>query len=178
VRYGGAHPGVYRVGDRIPSADGRLELCVTRAEITVFAGQPRPSDASQERGDATVLLEAVFTLHHRDPDTPPTPLALALSNIRLEPQGPGSGETMLPVGVPLELHGVKVLVEGENLRVMQHPDPDSGQLAFALGAVFRVPLCGGEGLLRIADFPPVQVQWSAEDEEQAEKEAERSTETS
>jgi len=91
--------------------------------------------------------------------------------VRLEMKQAGqgiSGEPLLPIGIPLDLHGARALVEGDNLRIAQQPDRDTGQLAFGCAVVFRVSLAGGEALLRVADFPPVQVQWSAEDEEEAE----------
>jgi dipeptidyl aminopeptidase/acylaminoacyl peptidase len=171
VRHSGANPGVYRIGDRIPAADGRLELCVTRAEITAFVGQPKSPTNPAARAGATALLEAAFTLHHRDAREPAAPLTLELDNVRLELQGEGAatGEPVLPAGVPLEVHGAKSLLEGSRLRLVQHPDSDTGQLAFGCALAFRVPLAGGEALLRVADFPPVQVQWSAEDEEEAEE---------
>jgi dipeptidyl aminopeptidase/acylaminoacyl peptidase len=177
ARSGGRNPDLYRLEDKIQSADGRFELCVTRAEIAVFAGQPKPSTDPAERATATALLETAFTLRYRAVDAPPAPLTLSLDNVRLElKRDTADGATLLPCGVPLDIHGVKVLVEGDNLRIAQHPDTDTGQLAFACGAVFRVPLTGGEALLRIADFPPIKVQWGAEDEEQAEREAEKPAE--
>ena len=39
VRHGGAKPDAYRIGDRVPNADGTLELNVTKAEIATFLGQ-------------------------------------------------------------------------------------------------------------------------------------------
>jgi dipeptidyl aminopeptidase/acylaminoacyl peptidase len=174
VRHGGANPGLYRIGDRIPAADGRLELCVTRAEITTFIGQPRPPTAPVAQSGVTVLLEAAFTLHHRDTREPAAPFTLNLDNVRLEPQGDGQSDvgSLVPVGVPLEVHGTKSLLEGNNLRISQHPDSDTGQLAFGCAVVFRVPLAGGEALLRVANFSPVQVHWSVEEEEEEEKKPE------
>jgi dipeptidyl aminopeptidase/acylaminoacyl peptidase len=163
VRHKGRPPARYRIGDRIPDQDGRLELSVTRAEPATFTGQPKLPPA--ERIAADMLLETAFTLHHRDAREPAVPLTLELDRIRLELNGEAG--TLRPIGVPLDIHGAKLLVEGERQRITQHPDADSGQLAFACAVVFRVPGGAGEALLYVADFPPVQVHWAAPEDEVA-----------
>jgi hypothetical protein len=57
------------------------------------------------------------------------------------------------------------VVEGDNLRVTQLPDPDTGELAFGVAAVFEVPR-NGSGTLRVADFPPVAIHWSDSGEDE------------
>jgi dipeptidyl aminopeptidase/acylaminoacyl peptidase len=178
VRHGGENPGIYRVGDRIPHADGRLELCVTRTEITLFVGQPKPEKSNGKvKGEAekaleneTGLLEVQFTLHNPDSRTPAAPITLTLNDVRLEDKT--QPEPLLPVGVPLDVAGVKVLLEGDNLRLVQHPDPDTGHLAFGFAVVFRVSKSGGDCLLRVADFPPVAVLWAGDSEEDEEEKEE------
>lgn len=167
VRHGGQQQGVYRIGDRVPSADGLLELRVTRTEIATFLGQPKPRDDANTEAEATILLEVAVTIHHLDTRQPAAPLTLVLADVRLE--AGGSGSTLRPIGIPLEIPGGKVLVEGDNLRIVQHPDVETRQLAFACAVVFQAPKAGGDYYLRVADFPPVAVSW-ADDEEDEHKE--------
>jgi len=173
VRHGGENRALYRIGDKVPAPDGPLELCVVSAETSTFLGQPKPEE-ERPTAEQTALLEVTLTLHHRDAHRPASPLTLRMSDLRLEPRlftlgeqaiHPGIAEPLLPVGVPLSVPGGKVLVEGDNLHTAQYPDPDTGQLAFALSAVFRVPKGSGDYLLRVADFPPVSLVWAAEAEE-------------
>ena len=181
VRHGGAKSDAYRIGDRVPNANGILELNVTRAEITTFLGQPKPAPDTKDP-NPTELLEVIVSIHNLDTRQPAAPLTLALADIRLETNGGGEEKREeeafsfpLPpssfpfAGVPLDVLGGKVLVEGENLRVTQHPDPENGQLAFGCAVVYRVPKQGGEGLLRVADFPPVRLQWTADEDEENEE---------
>lgn len=182
VRHGGQNPGVYRPGDRVPSANGLLELAVTRVEVPDFLGQPKPEPGTLQR--ETILLEVAFTLHHTDTRLPAAPLTLRLDEVRLEAGAISRSEparetlrlpllelgmTYQPVGLPLEGPGGKVLVEGENLRIVQHPDAETKELAFGGAVVFRVPKTGGEGLLRVADFPPVALAWNADQEDEDEE---------
>lgn len=154
VRHKGAQLALYRVGDKVPHANGRLELCVVSAEITDFAGR--------QNHEESALLEIVATIYNLDPRQVTDPITLLLSDIRLEATEPGA-TPLTPVGIPLDLHGVKVLVEGENMRITQHPSADTGQLGFAFGVVFRTPKTG-DCQLRIADFPVVSVHWTADEE--------------
>ncbi len=73
-----------------------------------------------------------------------------------------NSEPLLPVGAPIDLPGGKFLLEGDNLRLTQHPDRETGLLAFSVAAVFRVPKSGGEAHLQVADFPAVIVRWAAD----------------
>lgn len=143
-----------RVGDTVKQ--GNRELCVTRAERAAFAGEP-----SQGEKDPPRLLEVAFTLHSLQPES--EAFHLPLQDVRLEVTG---GPALTPVGVPMETHGMRLLVEGEGLRLTQHPDPQTGLIAFACCVVFRVPPSAGEGDLKTADFPPFRFSWSSEEEEE------------
>ena len=147
--------GVYHIGDVVQHPEGRLELRVTKAEVAAFA-------TWQEADEAAALLEIALTVSQKDTTETLAPLTLHFAELRLE-MGTGQ-EALLPVGVPLEVPGGKVLLQGENLRLAQRPDPDTQQFAFGAAAVFRVPKAAGEGRLRVADFPPVTLLWSADDE--------------
>ncbi len=164
VRHGGQNPGVYRIGDKVPSADGTLELCVVGAEVGAYLGRPE-----SEADEGPILLEISLTLHNTDTRLPLAPQTFRLDAIRLEPDAPSHSEqtvgdsatveleTMTPIGVPVAVPGGKVLVEGETLRFVQYPDAETGRLEFACAAVFRLPSAGGEYRLRVADFPPVTI---------------------
>ena len=54
VRHDGENPGVYRMGDKVPSANGSLELRVTRAEIANFLGQAKPNGSKRPSANAAV----------------------------------------------------------------------------------------------------------------------------
>ena len=162
VRNYGQPVSYYRVGDKILHGDGNLELWVTHAEVAAFIGQIEPKE--NEAPSSTALLEVIFTIHNLDTRQVTTPINLSLSDIRLESRGNGTGDMLLtPVGIPLDMPGGKVLVEGENIRITQHPSAKTGQLGFAFAAVFRVPK-NGDYLLRIADFPGVAVNWTEGEE--------------
>jgi dipeptidyl aminopeptidase/acylaminoacyl peptidase len=154
LRRGGASSEMFRPGDRVPHRDGLLELCVTRLEIGHYLGYPPLEN------EAETLLEVAFTLQHREGEAVASPLILRIAEIGLELANL-SGERQAPIGVPLEGPGGKALLEGENLRIPLHPDPETGQLAVGCAVVFRVPRTG-EGLVRVADFPPVAAFWSTE----------------
>ena len=135
----------------------------------------------------TALLEIVLTIHNLDTRQTAAPLTLTLNDMRLTLIGTGvetqkatgstesagehggeiragiaqESEPLLPVGVPLDLPGGKFLLEGDNLRLTQHPDAETGRLAFSVAAIFRVSRSGGEAHLQVVGFPPVIVQWSA-----------------
>jgi dipeptidyl aminopeptidase/acylaminoacyl peptidase len=155
VRFGGLPRPVYRVGDRVADAEGRFELCVTSAEAGAFIGRPSGKDGPE------ALLEVVFTIQNRPGFQAPGAVTAEISHVRLE----GEGEAkLLPIGVPLDLPGGKIVLEGEGLRAFQQPDPETGEIAFALAAVFSVPKSGTR-LLHVLDFPPIEVHWSDDEEE-------------
>jgi dienelactone hydrolase len=171
VRGAGQAPVVYRPGDTALSADGQWQLCVTKAELAEFTGQP-PSEGER----ATALLEVAFTLTTKEGVRRTEPYTLSLASVRLESAGTVSSpsdavphDELSPVGVPLDLHGVRSLIEGDGLRLTLHPDPETAQIAFALAVVYRVPKAGGAAALRIPDFPSVQITWTADEEEQPEE---------
>jgi dipeptidyl aminopeptidase/acylaminoacyl peptidase len=205
VRHGGQNPGVYRIGDRVPSPDGLLELCVTRAEVVTFPGQPPAKSAESDAAEREMaFLEVALTLQHGDSRRAASPLTLSLADLRLEvrEQATGTGEwaagtegrtlgqqatgnssspmpnslhptpyTLHPVGIPLDAPGGKALVEGDNLRIRRQPDEETGQLAFACAVVFRVVKAGGDGLLRVGDFPPVALAWAGDEKEREKEDA-------
>lgn len=175
VRHGGANPGIYRQGDVVPSAEGALELSVTRAEVSTFLGQPRPAGNTEaNKPEETVLLEVALVVQNRDTRQPTGARTLFLSDIRLELQT--EGQTRTPVGVPLEVHGGKMLLEGDNLRLELHPDTETNQFAFGCAVVFRLSRASSAGLLHVTNFAPVALTWTAEsetDEETGKNEASR-----
>ena len=94
-----------------------------------------------------------------------------MNEVKLSLSFPAASSPLLPVGIPLDMPGGKVLIEGDNLRAVLHPDAETGQLAFTCAVVFRVPKAS-DGQVRVADFAPVVVQW-ADDEDDAETEEEK-----
>ncbi|HLJ55891.1 MAG TPA: prolyl oligopeptidase family serine peptidase, partial [Chthonomonadaceae bacterium] len=150
---------VFRLGDRVRDPAGRLELCVTSAEIAEYLGRKLPDGEPEES-----LLEVVFTVHNLDPASYSAPVTLPLTDAGLTLAGGCDHGAMLPSGVSLDVPGGKVLIEGDNLRLAQRPDPETGELAFAVAIAFQVPR-SGSGLLTVADFPAVAVSWSGEDDE-------------
>lgn len=177
-------PALYRIGDRVPGptkqlekdldtqVNSGLELNIVRAEIATFAGQPS-AETTQATPSSTEtpavkseLLEVAITIHNVDTRLPISPLTLPLADLSLEflPATASTGQDttpVFPVGVPLDTLGGKILLEGDNLRTVQHPDTETGQLAFGFAAVFRVSSTQNEAILRVADFPPVHLIWSA-----------------
>ncbi len=81
LRHAGQNPSTYRMGDKVPSANGLLELCVTRADLATFVGQPKPE---KDAPNPTELLEIVFTISNKDTREHVPPLLLPLATIRLE----------------------------------------------------------------------------------------------
>ena len=190
VRHGGQNPGTYRLADRVPSPDGQRELIITKAEIGSYLGQPKAGKeegkegkereiegAKREGEDAPNvllsehLLEVTFTIHNVDVRQTAAPLTLSLSEVHLVPEAP-LPSSFSPIGVPLDVPGGKVLVEGDNLRVSQQPDEETAQFGFGMSVVFRVPASGDGYVLRVLDFPPVAVAWSADPDEDEESEGE------
>ncbi len=169
--YSGEVQKVWRLGDRIKSNDERLELMVTKVEIPSFLGaslSPEETKESQE-----TLLEVTFTLTGRQ--TSPEASAFSLADIKLETL---EGEkNFTPIGIPLEAPGGKMLIEGDSLRTVQRPDPKTGQLAFALSVVYRIPKYPCEGMLQIVGFPPVLLIWSLESEGEEEAKSTDDSET-
>ncbi len=157
LKQGGENPGQYRLRDKIPDAAGRLELCVTLAEVSAFPGWAE-TDGDKDR----VLFEVAFTVQQKDAREPAINVDLPLDSLRLEYNN--GQESLRPLGVPLDAPGGKVLLQGDNLRLARRTDPEDGHFAFGCAAVFHVPKAGGEGRLTIADFPPVAVAWSGEEE--------------
>jgi dipeptidyl aminopeptidase/acylaminoacyl peptidase len=153
----------YRLHDAVPNPAGDLELLVIQAELTTFTGQPKPEE-STPKSEQTALLEIVFTLHSPQPKGKEYALTLTPESLRLESTQSEFG-TLHPVGLPLDLPGGKVLAETQEWRLVHHTDADSGQFALACAVVFRVPNLAGHALFRVADFPPVALQWVVDADE-------------
>jgi dipeptidyl aminopeptidase/acylaminoacyl peptidase len=171
VRSGGQAPTRYRVGDKVLGPEGLLELHVTSVEIGTYFGQPSPEAAAADSGEASALLEITLTINSTEGNPASAPLTFALYDLRLEPRRERAPDetamphwSLRPVGIPMTVPGGKVLVEGEALRLVQHPDAETGRMGFGCTAVFRVPGTGGDALLHVADFPPVAVSWTEAEE--------------
>ena len=145
-----------RIGDKV-SFEG-LELMIVRAEIATMHGQPKSANDDQ----ATVFLEVAFTLQHTQADIPAAPISLSLQEVKLNLQSNAETVHLHPIGVPLDLPGGKVLVEGDALRIVQHPDSETGQLAFPCAVVFRIPKTCGDAKLNLLNFPSVALVWTAD----------------
>jgi dipeptidyl aminopeptidase/acylaminoacyl peptidase len=179
-RYLLAPEGRYRAGDRVPSSNGMLELCVHSVEMAVLVGlaspesaEPRSPATGRQEGqrtagaaDAARRLEIAFHIHNPNSAAAAEPYALRVSDILLVPHRDftptetDSGMARPPSGVPLDVCGARVLIEGDGIRTIQHPDPETGQLAFGFAVLFSVPASGADWQLRIPGFPPVLVSWS------------------
>lgn len=158
VLHGGTKREIHRIGDDALALDGNLVLNVSRADIMTPLGYRKPE--SGEKGPA--FLEVGFTIGRREADPSAGSIALRLDEIVLEPRPdiPGATGPLRPIGIPLDGPGGKIVLEGDNLRTTLHPDPDTHHLAFGCAVVFRVPGTGGDGLLRVAGFPPIWLPWA------------------
>jgi dipeptidyl aminopeptidase/acylaminoacyl peptidase len=163
LKHGGKVHDRYRLHDAVPNPAGDLELLVIQAELTTFTGQPK-AEESKPKSEQSALLEIVFTLHSPQPKGKDYALTLTPDALRLESTQSEFG-TLAPIGLPLDLPGGKVLAETKEWRLVHHTDADSGQFALACAVVFRVPNTAGHALFRVADFPPVALQWVVESEE-------------
>jgi dipeptidyl aminopeptidase/acylaminoacyl peptidase len=150
----------YRLHDAVPNPAADLELRVTQAELTTFTGQPKP-DESTPKSAQTGLLEVVFTIYSPQPRLKEYALTLTPESLRLESPH-NDFETLLPIGLPLDLPGGKVLAETTAWRLHHHTDADSGQFALACAVVFRVPNIAEHALFRLADFPAVTLEWAVD----------------
>ena len=150
----------YRLGDRVTHEDGLQELTVTKIDTPHFLGRALSPEKAREQTE--ILLEVTLTLTHAG--SVERLISLSDVGLLLESQQ----ESCKPIGVPVDIPGGKLLVEGENLRSRQLPDPHSGQSAFALSLVYRIPKESCEGKLMLAGFAPVFLVWHAEtgDEEE------------
>jgi dipeptidyl aminopeptidase/acylaminoacyl peptidase len=153
----------YRLHDAVPNPGGDLTLHVIQAELTSFTGQPKPEE-STPKSEQTALLEIVFTLHSPQPRSKEYVLTLTPESLRLESPQNHFGN-LTPIGLPLDLPGGKVLAETAQWRLVHHTDAESGQFALACAVVFRVPNIAGHALFRVADFPPIDLQWAIDPDE-------------
>jgi hypothetical protein len=134
----GQSPPAYRIGDRIEH-DG-YEFHVLRAEDGEYTGWHE---------DEGRLLEVAVSIASLDPVE--EAWKFALSDLRLT--GP-DGECPLR-GIPTDAGGGRTLVQGDDMKVLVHPDKDTGRLGVAVSAAFQIPPPGGPFELRVADLPVV-----------------------
>lgn len=173
---GGDGPGGrYRVGDKVPSINGSLELLVIKAEISHFLGHHEDKKPEGKSAiDQTSFLEIAFTIHNQESSDDHPPFVLALDDIQLTPETENlidnPGEILTPIGVPLDLPGAKMLVEGAHLHIHAATNPETKRLSLACSVVFRVTSSSGESILRIPDFPSVKLQWSRSTNENEDEE--------
>jgi hypothetical protein len=102
-------------------------------------------------------------IHKTDPRHPLDQLKVAIDEVTLEVVG-SENHTVgpsAPVGVPLDGPGGSVLVQGERQTINLQCDPNTGDLAAGVTVVFTAPKAG-EARLRVADFSPVALSWSAD----------------
>ncbi len=161
LRGGGRQRTRFRAGEAVPSNDGEWELMVNRASTAELCGA-RPAG---EGPDKMAHLEVSFTIRQR-PGTRRERYDLRLGDVRLASDR-DTGAGAAPVAVPLDLPGGKVLLEGENLRLPQWPDPTTGEIAFPAVVLFEVPSGQAEGWLRAAGFPPIALTWKSGSESDA-----------
>lgn len=148
----GIAPPTYRLGDRVEH-DG-YELHLLSVEDATYAEESADEEAAVRR------IEIAFSVASRDPVE--AAWRFALSEMRLT----DAADVACPLcGVPVEVGGGKILVEGHGLELTALPDKDSGRIGFGLSAVFQVPLEGGALTLRIADFPPLSLRLAPKDAE-------------
>ncbi len=151
----------YRLHDTVPNPSGDLELRVTQAELTTFTGQPKQENVP--KSDQTALLEVAITVHSPQPRPKDYSLTLSPETLRLE--SILNGESRTPIGLPLDLPGGKVLASTSDWSIAHSTDEDTGQFSLACAVVFRVPNAAGHVLFRVADFPPVVLEWVVDAEE-------------
>lgn len=139
---GGGTPAAYRIGDKI-AQDG-WELTVTHADLPTYAG----------RGDdKNRYLEVAFVL--RDVEEARRSLTVTPSDLSLTSDG---RRTARPAGLPLDVLGEKVLVEGAGWRFsFTPPPPDKNErgLVVPMVVAFRISDGPGAYALTVKDFPPV-----------------------
>lgn len=167
VRSGGADPSMYRHGDAAPSASGRLELTVISAARATFLGQHMPPHDAPP--DPWAYVEVAFTVSSREPVPQEASVSLRMQDLHLEVAADGAPSATPSIGIALTSPGGKVLIEGSDLFTTQHAS-EAGEVAFAWSAVFRVETTATSGLLRAADFAPVAIAWS-DDEQETERKA-------
>lgn len=164
----------YRISDKVPSLNGALELLVTNAEIVRFLGHYEDKKTEvKSSANQTSFLEITFTIHNSESSDDHPPFVLTLNDIHLETSSGSSGgkEQLLPIGVPLDLPGAKMLAEGHNLHIQAAANPDTKRLSLACSVVFRVPDTSGYSKLHIPEFPPVIIRWSGSSSDDEEDEA-------
>ncbi len=148
ILYGGENPKKVRIGD-VFTHDG-WTMRVTRAECVSYAGKPDNPDREH--------LEISLTLHQIN--RADTARRFRIEEVILSL----SGETLHPIGVPVEVHGTRILLTGENLEALLHPEKETGQIAFGIAVCFLVPKGGGHASLRLGSSSEVEVTWTSSEE--------------
>lgn len=150
ILYGGSDPLRVRVGDAF-NYDGWV-MRVTRAECVSYAGKPENSDKEQ--------LEVSFTLHQNSRSKTARRFRIEEVSLSL------NGEMLGAIGVPIEVHGTRILLSGENMEALLHPDKETGQIAFGIAVCFLVPKGGGFAQFRLGSSSMVEIAWNGNDEQE------------
>ena len=61
-------------------------------------------------------------------------------------------------GIPVDAGGGKLVVEGKAIRLQVFPDIDTGRLSLTASCVFEIPDTGGQFVLKVPGFSPVQLE--------------------
>lgn len=146
----------HRIGDTAVT-EGWI-LSITSAERVDYVGLPSETEHKEPQRP----LEVTFTLNSLQP--PGMAFLLPLANIRIDLSG--ATEPLQPIGIPTESHGTRLLLQGDNLHLNVSPDAHTGHIAFAASIAFHVSESSGSGVVRIASFPGVEINWSAETEDE------------
>lgn len=152
----------YVEGERVPSVDGALELCVRKAQTVDLRGED-----ADEAGEAQAnALEVLLTIEQAEGACAPAVVELQVQACSMRAwDSSGRAETgVRPLGVMLDLYGGRGLVQGSGLSVRHLPDPVSGRGALAAALAFETPPGAGAGLLSVPGFPEVCVAWSVPEE--------------
>lgn len=155
-----------RIGDKVASSDGIWELMVSSAETSTFMGHTvdrKPTDS----GDSTrsqqpeyQFLEVNFTIHRIEPNNTAPALRFILTDMVLELS---NNQHLKPIGVPSGVAGGKILVEGNPLSISVEPNKETGEQAFGIAAVFKVPTVAAEASLTLPNFAGVALHWQSSD---------------
>lgn len=144
-------PAIHRPGDTL-MVNG-WEMTVTKAAVTTYAGQ---------RETERRFVEVVFAV--RDAAESGEPFSLSPGDVSLTRGLSSTGRSGRPVGLPIDVLGVKVLAEGTGWRFVFAPAKDERGLAVAVALTFRISNVGGTYALAVKDFPPVTLDFPAADD--------------
>ncbi|MCE5245695.1 MAG: S9 family peptidase [Candidatus Polarisedimenticolia bacterium] len=140
-----------RIAPRLPGREVRRE----GARLVLFGAEPRREYAGVRPGEGRVFVEASVLVASEDE---------TVECLRLAPSGPQAdmvlvdacGDVYRPVGVPLEVHGERLIFfGGGQLEAWKGEDGRPPSLPAA--AVFELPEEPRAYQLRVKDFPPLFV---------------------